>query len=148
MRITHKTIAVFAMMTCGWTGLIAADSAAPYPAELDGATIVVPQLGDILETGLLLGNGDLNGLLHAEKGQLVLRLTKNDVWDARLPTKNDPPLPTLARLKELGASGKWGGKNGNELILPEGVKATGKDSYHIQIVERDTKPGEKLTFTE
>ena len=95
--------------------------------ELDGAAISVPQLGDILEKGLLLGNGDLNGLLVAEKGQLVLRITKNDVWDARLPTENDPPLPTLTP-QEL--SGKWGGKRGNELILPEGVKATGNDSYH------------------
>ncbi len=97
----------------------------PYRAELDSAAISVPRLDNILENGLLLGNGDLNGLLYAEKDRLVLRITKNDVWDARLLTENDPPLPTLKRLKELG-NGPWPDR---DWILPDGVKVTRADSY-------------------
>lgn len=73
--------------------------------------------------------GDTNGLLYCEKGQLVLRVTKNDVWDARVLTENDPPLPALKRLKELGASGQWDGKGGEDWILPEGVSPPKADSY-------------------
>ena len=77
----------------------AAETAAPFPAALDGAAIAVPTLDGILDYSLILGNGDINALLHAEGGNLVLRLTKNDVWDARLDSKLDPPIPTLARVK-------------------------------------------------
>jgi len=103
---------------------------APYPDALKQAAISVPSLEGILENALLLGNGDINGLLYSDKGQLVLRVTKNDVWDARVLTENDPPLPTLKRLKELGASGQWGGKGGNDWILPEGVSPPKSDSYN------------------
>jgi hypothetical protein len=98
----------------------------PFPSELDRAAISVEKLDGILETGLLLGNGDLNGLLYTEKGRLVLRITKNDVWDARILTENDPPLPTLKRLKEL-SNEPWPNR---EWILPAGVKVEKKDSYH------------------
>ena len=109
--------------------LVAANTALagiPFPTDLDNAAISVPRLDNILEYALLLGNGDLNGLLYSDNGQLVLRITKNDVWDARLLTENDPPLPTLKRLKEL-ANGPWPDRN---WILPEGVAVTEKDSYH------------------
>jgi len=98
----------------------------PFPTELDSAAISVSRLDSLLENALLLGNGDLNGLLYSEKGQLALRITKNDVWDARLLTESDPPLPTLKRLKELG-KGTWPDR---DWILPEGVAVTRKDSYH------------------
>ena len=126
----------------------AAETAAPFPAALDGAAIAVPTLDGILDYSLILGNGDINALLHAEGGNLVLRLTKNDVWDARLDSKLDPPIPTLARVKEL-AKGPWPNR---QSILPEGSTWKGPDSYHahpypcpracalVRLGTRPTKP--------
>jgi len=96
-----------------------------YPKALNRAAVATASLDEPIQDALILGNGDLNGLLFAEGDDLVLMITKNDVWDARLDTKLDPPLPTLARLKELGA-GSWERRN---RILPEASTWEGRDSY-------------------
>ena len=70
----------------------AAAPAIPFPKALDAAAIEADTLESILDDALLIGNGDVNALLHTDGGNLVLRLTKNDVWDARIDTSNDPPL--------------------------------------------------------
>ena len=98
----------------------------PFPKSLERAAVAIATLDEAINDALILGNGDVNGLLFAEGDDLVFRITKNDVWDARLDTPLDPPLPTLARLKELGA-GEWKDKG---WILPEGSDWQGPDSYH------------------
>ena len=98
----------------------------PFPEALDAAAIEVQKLDSLLDESLILGNGDINALLYSDGGHLCLRLTKNDVWDARLDSKLDPPIPTLARIKEL-ARGTWPERN---WILPEGSTWKGPDSYH------------------
>ena len=104
----------------------AAEPSIPFPAALDRAAIKVERLDRILDDSLILGNGDINALLYSDGGNLVLRLTKNDVWDARLDSKLDPPIPTLKRIKEL-AAGEWPNR---QWILPEGSTWKGPDSYH------------------
>ena len=99
---------------------------APFPKALDRAAVTLATLDEPINDALILGNGDLNGLLFAEGDDLVVRVTKNDVWDARLDAPLNPPLPTLARLKELGA-GPWPDRN---WILPEGTDTWGLDAYH------------------
>ncbi|MBN1589411.1 MAG: hypothetical protein JW888_07845 [Pirellulales bacterium] len=54
-----------------------------YPPALDAAAISVPRLDSIHEYALIIGNGDINALVYQETDRLVLRITKNDVWDAR-----------------------------------------------------------------
>jgi hypothetical protein len=98
----------------------------PFPDALDDSCISVSRLDDILEYALILGNGDINALLYSEDGSLVLRLTKNDVWDARLDASLDPPLPTLDRIKELAQ----GERPDRGYILPAGSTWQGPDSYH------------------
>ncbi len=98
----------------------------PFPRALARAAVTIATLDEPINEALILGNGDLNGLLSAQGEDLVLRLTKNDVWDARLDTALDPPLPTLRRLKEL-EEGEWPDRN---WILPEGSDWHGPDSYH------------------
>ena len=44
---------------------------------------------------LILGNGDLNGILWVNNGQLQFQIAKNDVADGVLNTTNDPALPTV-----------------------------------------------------
>ena len=101
----------------------------PFPASLDAAAVVQEPMATSALGALILGNGDLNGLLYSEGGSLVLRVTKNDVWDARLDSKLDPPLPTMKRIKEMSASGGIA-SGGRAWILPEGSKWKGPDSYH------------------
>jgi len=103
-------------------------AAIPYTTALDASAITQDKLAGSSQHALILGNGDINGLLFAQGGSLVLRLTKNDVWDARLETANDPPLPTLKRIKEL-AAGQW--KN-RSWILPQGYTLKGPDGYHAK----------------
>jgi len=98
----------------------------PFSEALDDASISVERLDDILEYALLIGNGDINALVYTDSGNVEIVLTKNDVWDARLETTLDPPLPTLKRIKELGR-GTWSDRG---QVLPEGVAWEGPDSYH------------------
>ncbi|MBM4086404.1 MAG: hypothetical protein FJ272_16585, partial [Planctomycetes bacterium] len=97
-----------------------------FPAALADADVRVSGLNSLLDDALIIGNGDINALVWTEQGALALMLTKNDVWDARLDTSNDPPLPTLARIKELARDGA----PIRDPILPEGVTWSGRDSYH------------------
>ncbi len=105
------------------------DDAVPFLEALDRAAIQQERLDDVLEHGLIIGNGDINALLYARDSHIVLSLTKNDVWDARLLTENDPPLPTIKRLKELVADG-WPTEGNKEWILPDAGTYDGQDSYH------------------
>jgi len=102
------------------------EEAIPYPRALERAAVTLATLDEPISDALVLGNGDLNGLLFAEGEDLVVRVTKNDVWDARIDTALDPPLPTLARIKEL-AFGQWPDRG---WVLPEGSEWEGPDSYH------------------
>ena len=131
--------------SCFFTLLLAAApcfAEAPFPAALERSAVNVSTLSEPIHDAMILGNGDLNALAFAEGNDLVVRITKNDVWDARLDTALDPPLPTLARLKELGA-GVWPERN---WILPEGAAAPEADSYHAHAaVDGETRSGTGAT---
>jgi hypothetical protein len=109
-----------------------AEEKIPYPAALADAAIQVDRLTDISEYSLIIGNGDVNALIYTDNTSILLNLTKNDVWDARLETVNDPPLPTLDLIKQLGQSATaFPLKNSNSgYVLPEGVSWNAVDSYH------------------
>ena len=64
----------------------------PYPAALEAADIHETSLSDLSREALLVGNGDLNGLLYERNGSLCLRISKNDIWDARVDTSQDPQM--------------------------------------------------------
>jgi hypothetical protein len=89
------------------------DTPSRFATALDAAEIRQSSLGNIAENSLLLGNGDLNALLYASGQGLKLRLTKNDVWDARINTAADPALPVfnVAAHSWTGTAGEppsWG----------------------------------------
>ena len=71
------------------------DAPSRFAMALEMAEIRQTTLGGLAENSLLLGNGDLNALLYASGAGLKLRLTKNDVWDARIDTASDPPLAVI-----------------------------------------------------
>ena len=66
--------------------------------------------------------------VHAQGGQLAMMLTKNDVWDARLDSALDPPLPTLELIERLASQPAPHG--GRSTLLPDGWGNHGADSYH------------------
>lgn len=67
----------------------------PFPSALKAAAVVQNRLDDIGRQSLVLGNGDLNALLWADNGLLRMRVTKNDLWDARIDTSRDPDLLSM-----------------------------------------------------
>ncbi|NLP10867.1 hypothetical protein GX408_10785 [bacterium] len=111
--------------------LIAAPMEIPYPKALADAAVRVNDLRNLLDGSLIIGNGDLNALVYQEKDGLVMSLTKNDVWDARIDTRLDPPLPTVDLIKKLGAlDTAFPLKDNNrDFVLPEGMTWQGPDSY-------------------
>ena len=115
-----------AVLMAGLAATGVSEEGVPFPDALARSAVTLATLDEPINDALILGNGDLNGLLFAEGEDLVFRITKNDVWDARIDTALDPPLPTLERLKELG-QGDWPDRN---WILPEGSDWQGPDSYH------------------
>jgi hypothetical protein len=66
-----------------------------YYNALESAAVQQSTLASLTDNSLLLGNGDVNALLYAGTTGLKLRLTKNDVWDARIDTSSDPALAVI-----------------------------------------------------
>ena len=64
----------------------------PYPDALQKATIIQSSISHPDTNGMMIGNGDINALIFSGNKEIILHLAKNDVWDARLVTENDPPL--------------------------------------------------------
>ena len=50
--------------------------AIPFPAALDAAAVMEDDIGDVARQALVLGNGDLNGLLYAQGTALRMRITR------------------------------------------------------------------------
>jgi hypothetical protein len=67
----------------------------PYPEALRDAGVAVSQMSDGQTESLIIGNGDLYGIVWEKEGGLRLRITKNDIWDARVDTSEDGPLPKV-----------------------------------------------------
>jgi hypothetical protein len=77
-----------------------------FPEALDKAAIIQDSISDVTDNSLLLGNGDINGLVNVVNDQLIIRLSKNDIGDWRNDTSTDSTLIPLRKLRELGAEGK------------------------------------------
>ena len=91
-----KQLAGFIGVICSAVMATAAPAAdIPYPDALADANVTVTSLANGNADGLLLGNGDLYGLVWERGGELIMRVTKNDIWDARLDTSQDGPLPKV-----------------------------------------------------
>ncbi len=130
-----KCVISLLLFACSIFGTIKAnENGIPFPKALAQASIKVDKLNDILDGALLIGNGDINALVYGDSFSIIMNLTKNDVWDARLITKNDPPIPTLDLIKELGASDTaFPLKDNNaNFVLPEGLTWRADDSYHSE----------------
>ena len=64
----------------------------PFPQALDAAAVVQTPMAPEIPGSLILGNGNLNGILWHHNGQFRFSITKNDACDGRLQTAQDPEL--------------------------------------------------------
>ena len=64
----------------------------PFSEALNSARINLSGITEINTEAVVLGTGDMNALLWEDKGELRMRITKNDIWDARINTSKDPEL--------------------------------------------------------
>jgi len=76
-------------------GCVCAGDGIPFEAALDEARVELSSLASAQREGVMLGNGDLYGIVWERDGALALRVTKNDIWDARVDTSKDGPLPKV-----------------------------------------------------
>ena len=79
----------------------------PFPDALSACDVTLKTMNNGNTESLMLGNGDLYGVVWRQGGGLLMRITKNDIWDARFDTSKDGPLPKvdIATGKITGARG-------------------------------------------
>lgn len=65
----------------------------PFEASLHQADVTLSEMQDSQRESLILGNGDLYGIVWQKADALFMRITKNDIWDARVDTSKDGALP-------------------------------------------------------
>ena len=56
------------------------------------AAIKQNTLHSISDNSLIIGNGDLNGVVYSQGENIIIRIVKNDILDARIDTSKDPEL--------------------------------------------------------
>ena len=100
-----------ALLASAWLGVDVAlaqpRQAIPFEAALKDADVAVQSLSSGQSDSLILGNGDLYGIVWETDGGLYMRVTKNDIWDARVDTSQDPPLPKVdVRANKVSGSRK------------------------------------------
>ena len=106
-----------------WTALAhGADDAAkpviPYPTALQDAGVALSRMADGQTESLIIGNGDLYGIVWARDGGIQLRITKNDIWDARVDTSKDGPLPKV-NIRTRSVTGSTGAPPSYENPFPQ-----------------------------
>jgi len=65
----------------------------PFQDSLQEADVTLTKMQDGQRESLILGNGDLYGIVWIKDNGLFMRITKNDIWDARVDTSKDGKLP-------------------------------------------------------
>ena len=83
----------------------------PYPDALHHADVSETNISSLTTQGLIIGNGELNAIVYSVGNDIHLRIGKNDCWDMRVDTKNDPPLPLInvatGKVTGHGEAGSW-----------------------------------------
>ncbi|WP_223549044.1 glycoside hydrolase family 95-like protein [Aestuariivivens sp. NBU2969] len=109
----------------------------PYPEMLEQAKITLDRLDSASEDAVIQGNGDLHSILYAKENLIVLRLAKNDVYDARIDTEED---------KELARIDIKTGKTSRELDLPPSWNKPYPLSINFANVEIDYSGSQQTTI--
>jgi len=117
-------IAVSAAITVGAIQPSFAGADIPFRAALQEAAVTLTEMKDGCREGLIIGNGDLYGLVWERDGEQFLRMTKNDIWDARVDTSEDGPMPKVD-IAAGTVTGKRGGGPSWKKLYPQPRCAVG-----------------------
>jgi hypothetical protein len=90
----------------------------PFPEALQEAGVHLPRMAEGQTESLIIGNGDLYGIVWEKEGGLFLRITKNDIWDARVDTSKDGPLPKV-NIRTRAVTGSGGAPPGYGHAFPQ-----------------------------
>ncbi len=99
-KIIVKKFFVMLAVICLYGGGLSCSNSAnyeniPFRDALDQANVNLSSMLNGQSESLMLGNGDLYGIVWQKEGGLFMRVTKNDIWDARVNTSKDGPLPKV-----------------------------------------------------
>ena len=67
----------------------------PFQSSLKESNVTLASIKDGQRESLILGNGDLYGIVWEKDSSLIMRITKNDIWDARMDVSKDGELPRI-----------------------------------------------------
>ena len=96
MKSQKATIGISAILLSFFCGCSSsAQNSIPFENSLKEANLTVTTIQDAHHESLILGNGDLYGIVWEKDDQLFMRITKNDIWDARIDTSKDGDLPRV-----------------------------------------------------
>ena len=90
----------------------------PFRTSLQEAHVTLTQMEDGQHESLILGNGDLYGIVWTKDNNLFMRITKNDIWDARVNTSDDGELPRV-NIATHEVTGSEGAPPGYALPYPQ-----------------------------
>ena len=96
----------------------------PFPGALKDAGVTLSDLKNGQKQGLILGNGDLYGIVMEKDGNLFMRITKNDIWDARMDLSEDGAMPKVDIAGNI-ISGTVGGPPSYNKTFPQPRCAAG-----------------------
>ena len=95
MKLLVLTAMLASLFSCVDAVLGETSAEIPFEAALKDADVALSSMASGQSESLILGNGDLYGIVWQKDGGLYMRVTKNDIWDARVDTSKDPPLPKV-----------------------------------------------------
>ena len=101
-----------------------AQKSIPFAGALKDAGVTLSDLKNGQRQGLMLGNGDLYGIVMEKDGNLFMRITKNDIWDARMDLSEDGAMPKVDIAGKI-ISGTVGGPPSYNKTFPQPRCAAG-----------------------
>ena len=97
---SYATIAFILVLQPSWLPA-AGPTGIPYEQALDAAAVALSDISDLPDSSLFAGNGDIYGYISGDAAKVTIRICKSDLWDARINTSNDSPIPTLDLIKRV-----------------------------------------------
>jgi hypothetical protein len=90
----------------------------PFKDSLREANVTLTKIQDGQHESLIVGNGDLYGIVWEKDSSLFMRITKNDIWDARIDVSQDGEMPRVD-ITSNKISGEVGGPPSYRKTYPQ-----------------------------
>jgi autotransporter-associated beta strand protein len=119
--IAARVFAGVALAFLAFASLGAFAQTIPYPAALAASNVSESSLSSIGKNGLVVGNGELNGIIYTSGNNIHIRICKNDAWDMRINTSGDPAMPTVSPSTASFSGSQGATPSWNNYVYPVGL---------------------------